>query len=94
MHLWDIHKMAMRMAVTMHHQLLQRHIHICGGYEVKTEGDAFMVAFMSVSAALLWCSSGHGSSNRAYWTSRGQRRSSTFSHDVHFPFSVFVLPDK
>jgi adenylate cyclase len=37
--------------------LLRRHVRICGGYEVKTEGDAFMVAFRAVSAALLWCSS-------------------------------------
>ena len=56
-HLWDVNETAMRTAVTMHHQLLRRHVRICGGYEVKTEGDAFMVAFTSVSAALLWCSS-------------------------------------
>ncbi|KAH9025485.1 hypothetical protein EDB84DRAFT_399548 [Lactarius hengduanensis] len=56
-HLWDVNETAMRTAVTMHHQLLRRHVRICGGYEVKTEGDAFMVAFTTVSAALLWCSS-------------------------------------
>ena len=56
-HLWDVNETAMRTAVTMHHQLLRRHVRICGGYEVKTEGDAFMVAFRAVSAALLWCSS-------------------------------------
>ena len=56
-HLWDVNETAMRTAVTMHHQLLRRHVRICGGYEVKTEGDAFMVAFRAVSAALLWCGS-------------------------------------
>lgn len=56
-HLWDVNETAMRTAVTMHHQLLRRHVRICGGYEVKTEGDAFMVAFKAVSAALLWCCS-------------------------------------
>ncbi|KAI9455362.1 hypothetical protein BJY52DRAFT_1205034 [Lactarius psammicola] len=56
-HLWDVNETAMRTAVTMHHQLLRRHVRICGGYEVKTEGDAFMVAFTTVSEALLWCSS-------------------------------------
>ena len=56
-HLWDVNETAMRTAVTMHHQLLRRHVRICGGYEVKTEGDSFMVAFTAVSAALLWCSS-------------------------------------
>ncbi|KAI0301034.1 hypothetical protein B0F90DRAFT_1810245 [Multifurca ochricompacta] len=45
-HLWDVNETAMRTAVTMHHQLLRRH--------VKTEGDAFMVAFTTLSAALLW----------------------------------------
>jgi adenylate cyclase len=56
-HLWDVNETAMRTAVTMHHQLLRRNVRICGGYEVKTEGDSFMVAFTTVSAALLWCSS-------------------------------------
>ncbi|KAI9437678.1 hypothetical protein H4582DRAFT_2077273 [Lactarius indigo] len=56
-HLWDVNETAMRTAVTMHHQLLRRHVRICGGYEVKTEGDSFMVAFTTVSSALLWCSS-------------------------------------
>ena len=56
-HLWDVNETAMRTAVTMHHQLLRRHVRLCGGYEVKTEGDAFTVAFTTVSAALLWCSS-------------------------------------
>jgi adenylate cyclase len=56
-HMWDVNETAMRTAVTMHHQLLRRHVRICGGYEVKTEGDAFMVAFSTVSAGLLWCSS-------------------------------------
>ncbi|KAI0267046.1 hypothetical protein BC834DRAFT_822775 [Gloeopeniophorella convolvens] len=54
-HLWDVNETAMRTAVTMHHQLLRRHVRICGGYEVKTEGDAFMVAFTTVTSALLWC---------------------------------------
>ena len=56
-HLWDVNETAMRTAVTMHHQLLRRHVRLCSGYEVKTEGDAFTVAFTTVSAALLWCSS-------------------------------------
>ena len=56
-HLWDVNETAMRTAVKMHHQLLRHHVTICGGYEVKAAGDAFMVAFTAVSAALLWCSS-------------------------------------
>jgi adenylate cyclase len=35
--------------------LMRRQLRIIGGYEVKTEGDAFMVAFPTVTSALLWC---------------------------------------
>jgi adenylate cyclase len=52
--LWDTNA-GMPTAIRMHHTLLRRELRLCGGYEVKTEGDAFMVAFQSVSAALLWC---------------------------------------
>ncbi|TFY82405.1 hypothetical protein EWM64_g1607 [Hericium alpestre] len=53
-HLWETNA-GMPSAMRMHHSLLRRHLRFCGGYEVKTEGDAFMVAFETVSAALLWC---------------------------------------
>ncbi|KAI0313942.1 phosphatase 2C-domain-containing protein [Amylostereum chailletii] len=52
--LWETNG-GMPTAMRMHHSLLRRQLRICGGYEVKTEGDAFMVAFQTVSAALLWC---------------------------------------
>jgi hypothetical protein len=67
---WDVNETAMRTAVTMHHQLVRRHVHICGGYEVKMEGDAFMGAFTTVLAALLWCINVQNC--RCFcWTSRG-----------------------
>ncbi|KAI0058114.1 PP2C-domain-containing protein [Artomyces pyxidatus] len=53
-HLWETNA-GMPTAMRMHHNLLRRQLRISGGYEVKTEGDAFMVAFQTVSAALLWC---------------------------------------
>jgi adenylate cyclase len=49
--LWE----TMRSAIRMHNEVMRRHLRIIGGYEVKTEGDAFMVAFPTVTSALLWC---------------------------------------
>lgn len=53
--LWETCPEAMRSAIQMHNEILRRQLAIVGGYEVKTEGDAFMVAFATTSAALLWC---------------------------------------
>jgi adenylate cyclase len=53
--LWETYPIAMRSAIKMHNVLMRRQLRIIGGYEVKTEGDAFMVAFPTVTSALLWC---------------------------------------
>lgn len=53
--LWETYPIAMRAAIKMHNDVMRRHLRIIGGYEVKTEGDAFMVAFPTVTSALLWC---------------------------------------
>lgn len=53
--LWETYPIAMRSAIKMHNELMRRQLRIIGGYEVKTEGDAFMVAFPTVTSALLWC---------------------------------------
>lgn len=53
--LWETFPIAMRTAIKMHNDLMRRNLRIIGGYEVKTEGDAFMVAFPTVTSALLWC---------------------------------------
>jgi adenylate cyclase len=53
--LWETCPEAMRSAIQIHNDILRRQIGIIGGYEVKTEGDAFMVAFSTTTAALLWC---------------------------------------
>lgn len=52
--LWETNN-GMQTAMRLHNYLLRRQLRTIGGYEVKTEGDAFMVSFPSVSAALLWC---------------------------------------
>lgn len=52
--LWETNR-GMQTAIKMHNALLRRQLRIIGGYEVKTEGDAFVVSFPSVASAMLWC---------------------------------------
>lgn len=53
--LWETYPVAMRSAIKVHNSIMRRHIRIMGGYEVKTEGDAFIVSFPTPISALLWC---------------------------------------
>lgn len=52
--LWETNP-GMQNSMRIHHDLLRRLIRAFDGYEVKTEGDAFMVSFSSVTSAVLWC---------------------------------------
>ncbi|KAE8225244.1 hypothetical protein CF319_g1992 [Tilletia indica] len=52
--LWETNP-GMHAAIRLHTSLLRRQLHIIGGYEVKTEGDAFMVSFPTISSAMHWC---------------------------------------
>jgi adenylate cyclase len=53
--LWEAHPSAMRSAIKLHNEAMRRQLRRIGGYEVKTEGDAFMVSFPTATSALLWC---------------------------------------
>ncbi|WWC64833.1 uncharacterized protein I303_107447 [Kwoniella dejecticola CBS 10117] len=53
-HLWETNP-GMPTSIKIHHNFMRRQLRLDGGYEVKTEGDSFMVSFQSVTAALLWC---------------------------------------
>jgi adenylate cyclase len=53
--LWETYSEAMRSAIRLHNEALRRQLRLIGGYEVKTEGDAFMVSFPTATSALLWC---------------------------------------
>jgi adenylate cyclase len=44
----------MREALALHDQIMSETLSAAQGYEVKTEGDAFMVAFASAAAAVRW----------------------------------------
>jgi len=52
--LWETNPVAMRAAIKVHNNIMRRCLRTIGGYEVKTEGDAFMVAFLSAEDALKW----------------------------------------
>eukprot|EP01013_Petalomonas_cantuscygni_P019859 TRINITY_DN378_c0_g1_i1.p1 TRINITY_DN378_c0_g1~~TRINITY_DN378_c0_g1_i1.p1 ORF type:complete len:816 (-),score=133.99 TRINITY_DN378_c0_g1_i1:2374-4689(-) len=53
--IWEVLNEAMRVALDTHHALFRRLIMKYGGFEVKTEGDAFMVAFSDPVAAVRFC---------------------------------------
>ena len=52
--LWEMYPNAMRSAIKLHNEVMRRQLRRIGGYEVKTEGDAFMVSFPTATSALLW----------------------------------------
>ena len=53
--LWDRVPDGMRRALVLHDTIMRETLSAAKGYEVKTEGDAFMVAFASATAAVRWC---------------------------------------
>ncbi|RKF60984.1 Adenylate cyclase [Erysiphe neolycopersici] len=53
--MWETFPSAMRSAIKLHNEVMRRQLRLIGGYEVKTEGDAFMVSFPTATSALLWC---------------------------------------
>ena len=53
--LWERDAIAMHDAILVHNRIMRELLAEVGGYEVKTEGDAFMLAFWSVRDALEWC---------------------------------------
>ncbi|WP_075006301.1 ATP-binding protein [Stigmatella aurantiaca] len=53
--LWERCSTAMRTALELHDRILRTLLASSGGYEVKTQGDSFMVAFPSALEAVRWC---------------------------------------
>ena len=53
--LWERCHADMGEALDLHNRVLRELIRAHGGYEVKTQGDSFMVAFGSVVEAVRWC---------------------------------------
>jgi adenylate cyclase len=53
--LWEIATRGMEEGIKRHNKVMRHYLDLYGGYEVKTEGDAFIVSFPTVTSALLWC---------------------------------------
>lgn len=67
--LWESYPQAMRSSIKIHNEVMRRQLRIIGGYEVKTEGDAFMVSFPTATSALLWSFSVQSHLLEAPWPS-------------------------
>eukprot|EP00996_Jenningsia_fusiforme_P004241 NODE_504_length_2168_cov_94.777253_g462_i0.p1 GENE.NODE_504_length_2168_cov_94.777253_g462_i0~~NODE_504_length_2168_cov_94.777253_g462_i0.p1 ORF type:complete len:508 (-),score=122.24 NODE_504_length_2168_cov_94.777253_g462_i0:133-1656(-) len=53
--LWEKHTVDMETSLDIHNQIMRDGIDAHNGYEVKTEGDAFMVTFRTSLDAVQWC---------------------------------------
>lgn len=53
--LWETEPEAMKRAMVMHNELIEKSAPTFQGYEVKFNGDGYMIAFPSASSALSWC---------------------------------------
>ena len=65
--LWERCGTSMFAALQVHDRVLRSLLTEHGGYEVKTQGDSFMVAFSSVLEALRWCLEAQEALLRAPW---------------------------
>lgn len=66
--LWESAPEAMRAALRLHDGQARALLATLGGYEVKTEGDAFMVAFSEPAAAVRWCLDLQVALHQAAWS--------------------------
>ena len=65
--LWEASPRAMADALALHNRLLRALLVVHQGYEVKTEGDAFMVAFEHPAQAVAWCAEAQLALAEADW---------------------------
>jgi class 3 adenylate cyclase len=52
---WEWNYDVMKVALDLHNSIMRNHSLLLQGYEVRTEGDAFMIAFQDPMDAVQWC---------------------------------------
>jgi len=52
--MWEWDNKAMMDAISLHDRVMRMHLPKFGGYEVATEGDAFVIAFHTPGKAVGW----------------------------------------
>ena len=65
--LWEHDADMMQATLALHDEILRQLIETHNGYEVKTEGDAFMLAFARPKDAARWCLSAQEALHDAAW---------------------------
>lgn len=67
--LWEREPRGMRLALDLHNSAMRHALEAHDGYEVKTQGDSFMVAFTSEINAVSWCLAVQRSLREQEWPS-------------------------
>jgi len=52
--MWEWDNKAMMDAISLHDRVMRMHLPKFGGYEIATEGDAFIIAFHTPGKAVGW----------------------------------------
>ena len=65
--IWECAPEGMRLGLQIHNAVLREEMHQYGGYEVKTIGDAFMIAFETTCEGMNFALRTHESLRRAAW---------------------------
>ena len=84
--LWELAPIAMKKALMTHNSIIRTHIAARSGYEVKTIGDSFMVAFEHFSVAVNFALNLQVSLNSADWgrTFQGLPSDGDAQHPQHW----------
>jgi len=64
---WELHPNVMASALILHNKIIRGLLEQYQGYEVKTQGDSFMVAFQDPHNAIRWCLSVQAALFSAPW---------------------------
>lgn len=66
--MWEADSNLMMEVIQQHNAIMRTCLRMAGGYEVKTEGDSFMIVFQSAAEALTFCVSAQDALLKAPWS--------------------------